>query len=134
MAKWIRNAYDKNLTYENLKKAHLKSKKGKGLRREVILFSLKEEEYIRYLYEKLKNGTYVHGKYTMFKVREPKERMIEKAAYIDRVVHRWIVDNFLTPYYVPSFIKTTYACIAGKRNAQCNFRFASWYEKNEKVI
>ena len=97
MAKWIRNQYDKALTYENLMNAHKMSKKGKGLRREVILFSLKEEEYIGYLYEKLKTGTYI-------------------------------------PYYVPSFIKTTYACIKGRRNASSYFRFTKSNEKNEKII
>ena len=51
MAKWIRNQYDKALTYEKLMNSHKRSKSGKGLRREVILFSLKEEEYIEYLYE-----------------------------------------------------------------------------------
>ena len=93
-----------------------------------------KEEYIKNLYEKLKSGTYVHGKYSAFKVYEPKERIIEKAPYIDRIVHRWIVDNFLAPYYVPSFIKTTYACIKDRRNAQCNIRFAIRNEKNEKSI
>ena len=134
MAKWIRNQYDKLLTYENLMKAHKKSQKGKKLRKEVIMFSLKEEEYIRYLYQKLKTGTYVHSKYTSFKVYEPKERTIEKAPYIDRIVHRWIVNNFLEPYYVPSFIKTTYACIKGKRNASSYFRFTKSNAKNEKII
>ena len=76
MAKWIRNQYDKALTYEKLMNSHKRSKSGKGLRREVILFSLKEEEYIEYLYEKLKTGTYIHGKYSAFKVYEPKERII----------------------------------------------------------
>lgn len=117
MAKWIRNQYDKMLTYDNLMKAHKLSKRGKGLRKEIILFSLKEEEYIQYLYEKLKSGTYVHGRYSSFKVYEPKERVIEKAPYIDRIVHRWIVDNFLLPYYIPSFIETTYACIKDRRTS-----------------
>ena len=134
MAKWIRNKYDEILSYESLMRANKLSCKGKKLRREVILFSLKEEEYIKYLYEKLKSGTYVHGKYSAFKVYEPKERFIEKAPYIDRIVHRWIVDNFLAPYYVPSFIKTTYACIKDRRNAQCNIRFAIRNAKNEKSI
>lgn len=134
MAKWIRNQYDKALTYEKLMNLHKRSKSGKGLRREVILFSLKEEEYIEYLYEKLKTGTYIHGKYSAFKVYEPKERIIEKAPYIDRIVHRWVVDNFLIPYYVPSFINTTYACIKGKRNASSYFRFTKSNAKNEKII
>ena len=56
MAKWIRNEYDKKLTYGNLYKAHIASRKGKRLRKDVILFSLKEEEYIQYLYQKLKTG------------------------------------------------------------------------------
>ena len=115
-------------------RAHKLSCKGKKLRREVILFSLKEEEYIKYLYEKLNSGTYVHGKYSAFKVYEPKERIIEKAPYIDRIVHRWVVDNFLIPYYVPSFINTTYACIKGKRNASSYFRFTKSNAKNEKII
>ena len=117
MAKWIRNQYDKMLTYDNLMKAHKLSKRGTRLRKEIILFSLKEEEYIQYLYEKLKSGTYVHGRYSSFKVYEPKERVIEKAPYIDRIVHRWIVDNFLLPYYIPSFIETTYACIKDRRTS-----------------
>ncbi len=117
MAKWLRNEYDKKLTYENLMKAHINSKKGKTLRKEVILFSLKQEEYIQYLYEKLKSGTYEHRQYTAFKVYEPKERIIEKAPYIDRIVHRWIVDEFLIPYYTPRFIETSYACIKGRRYA-----------------
>lgn len=132
MAKWIRNEYDKKLSYESLMEAHQKAKRGKRLRREVILFSLKEEEYISYLYEKLKNGTYVHGKYTSFKVYEPKERVIEKAAYIDRIVHRWVVDNFLVPYYVPRFITTSYACIKGRRYASSSNRCTKSNEKNKK--
>lgn len=114
MAKWIRNQYDTALSYENLMKAHLLSKRGKGLRKEIILFSLNAEENIKLIYEELKNGTYKHGMYTKFKVYEPKERIIEKAAYRDRIVHRWLADSFLIPYYIPSFIKTSYACIKGK--------------------
>lgn len=50
MPKTIRNLYDKYLTYENLMKAHLESRKSKGSRKEIILFNLKQEEYIMYLY------------------------------------------------------------------------------------
>ena len=39
---------------------------------------------------------------------------IEKSRYIDRIVHRWVVDNFLVPYFVPTFINTTYACLKGR--------------------
>ena len=46
MPKTIRNLYDKKLTYDNLIKAHYKSRTGKGYRKEIILFNLKQEEYI----------------------------------------------------------------------------------------
>ena len=66
MPKTIRNEFDKKLTYENLMKAHILSRKGKGYRKEIILFNLKQEEYIYWLYEKLKSGKYKHGGYTEF--------------------------------------------------------------------
>ena len=62
-------------------------------------------------YEKLKNKTYKHGGYSEFYVTEPKVRKIEKSRYLDRIVHRWVVDNFLEPCYVPKFINTSYACL-----------------------
>ena len=114
MPKTIRNVYYKNLTYEKLLKAHLDARKGKGSRKEIILFNLKQEDYIKYLLEKLENKTYKHGGYTVFYVTEPKLRKIEKSKYMDRIVHRWLVDNILKPYFIPRFIQTTYACIEGR--------------------
>ena len=114
MPKTIRNVYCKNLTYEKLLKAHLDARKGKGSKKEIILFNLKQEDYIKYLLEKLENKTYKHGGYTVFYVTEPKLRKIEKSKYMDRIVHRWLVDNILKPYFIPRFIQTTYACIEGR--------------------
>lgn len=33
---------------------------------------------------------------------------------MDRIVHRWVVDSFLKPYFETQFISTTYACIKGR--------------------
>ena len=114
MPKTLRNKYYENLSFEKLMEARKKARKGKGLRKEIIKFNLKQEEYIYYLLEVLSNKTYKHGGYQVFYVTEPKLRKIEKSRYIDRVVHRWLVDNFLEPYFVPSFINTSYACIKGR--------------------
>ena len=114
MPNTIRNEYDKRLTYESLMIAHFKSRKGKGYRKEVINFNLKQEEYIMWLYEELKNMTYKHGGYQTFYITEPKLRKIEKSRYIDRIVHRWLVDNFLEPLFVPTFINTSYACLKNR--------------------
>lgn len=114
MPKTVRNKLYENLTYEKLLEAHIKSRKGKGYRKEIILFNLKQEEYIMYLLEKLKNKTYKHGGYTTFYISEPKVRKIEKSRYIDRIVHRWVVDNFLELYFVPQFIYSSFACLKNK--------------------
>ena len=114
MPKTLRNSFEKHLSYEKLMEAHNKSKKGKSYRKEIIEFNLKQEEYIMWLYENLKNKTYKHGGYTLFYVTEPKVRKIEKSRYIDRIVHRWLVDNFLEPYFVPRFIYNSYACLKNK--------------------
>ena len=114
MPKTIRNSYYKYLTYEKLMEAHNKSKKGKGYRKELIKFNLKQEEYIIWLLDRLKSKTYKHGGYTEFYVTEPKLRKIEKSRYIDRIVHRWVVDNFLEPAFVVQFIPTSFACLKGK--------------------
>ena len=114
MPKTIRNSYYKYLTYEKLMEAHNKSKKGKGYRKELIKFNLKQEEYIIWLLDRLKSKTYKHGGYTEFYLTEPKLRKIEKSRYIDRIVHRWVVDNFLEPAFVVQFIPTSFACLKGK--------------------
>ena len=114
MPRKIRNKYDKKLTYENLMKAHNLSKRGKGYRKDIILFELKKEEYIQWLYEKLEKLTYKHGGYKTFYITEPKLRKIEKSRYIDRIVHRFVVDNFLEPYFIPTLIAHTYACIKNR--------------------
>lgn len=114
MPNTVRNSYYKNLTYEKLMEAHIKSKKGKGYRNEIIKFNLKQEEYIIWLLEQLKTKKYKHGGYTTFYVTEPKLRKIEKSKYIDRIVHRWVVDNFLEPAFVPQFVNASYACLKNK--------------------
>lgn len=114
MPKTIRNQFDKYLTFDKLLEAHFKSRKCKNRRTETILFNLKQEEYIMWLYNRLKDGTYKHGGYTKFYVTEPKKRLIEKSMYIDRIVHRWVVDNFLLPNFGTQFIYASFACIKGK--------------------
>ena len=114
MPKTIKNKYYEDLRYKKLIEAHKKSRKGKGYRKEIILFNLKQEEYVMWLLEKLQTKTYKHGGYSTFYVTEPKVRKIEKSRYIDRIVHRWLVDNFLEPSFVPQFLTTSYACLKNR--------------------
>ena len=51
---------------------------------------------------------------TSFYVTEPKLRRIEKSIYIDRIVHRWYVDNFMQEHFVKSFSYSSFACLKSK--------------------
>lgn len=132
MPKTIRNQFDKYLNYDNLMKAHIESRKNKTYKEEIILFNLKQEEYIKWLLEKLKTGTYEHGGYKVFYIHIPKERKVEASRYIDRVVHRWVADSFLKPYFETSFINTSYACIKnrGMHKAALDVKVAMKHCKN----
>ena len=110
-------------------KAHIESRKGKNIRKEIILFNLKQEEYIMWLYEQLKNGTYKHSRYATFYVTEPKLRKIEKSRYIDRIVHTWLAENFLLKYFVTQFIPTSFACIKGKGMHRAAFCVQKYMKK-----
>lgn len=111
MPKTIRNVYDDAVSFEKLLKAHKKSRCGKREKREIILFELNLENELLRIERELKHGTYKHGKYKEFEIYEPKERIIKASSYSDRVVHRWYVDNFMKPYFLPQFINTSYAGI-----------------------
>lgn len=114
MARTIRNKFDKYLTYSNLMEAHRLTSGGKSKKKDVILFNLKKEEYINWLLEELKTGRYKHSAYKKFYIYEPKERKIQSAKYIDRIVHRWYVESFMKEYIIKQFISTSYACIKGR--------------------
>jgi len=46
MSKTIRNEFEKYLTYEKIMEAH-----NKNCRRDVVLFNLKQEAYVNYIYD-----------------------------------------------------------------------------------
>lgn len=114
MPKTIKNIYDNSVSFENLLKAHKKARCGKREKKKIILFELKLEQELLELEKQLKNGTYKHGGYTKFKIYEPKERIIMASEYKDRVVHRWYVEKFIKPFFVPQFMATSYAGIEGR--------------------
>ena len=86
MPKTIRNVYEIAVSFEELLKAHKKTRCGKREKKKMILFELKLEEELLELEKQLKSGTYKHGSYTKFKIYEPKERVIEALPFRDRVV------------------------------------------------
>ena len=82
----IKNSFYKHLTFENLLSAHLRAKKQKAKKCEVLRFELNLENNLVNLLNKLKNGTYHVGNYRIFYINEPKLRKIEALPYVDRIV------------------------------------------------
>mgnify|MGYP001859326559 FL=1 len=111
MPKSIKNVWDSKLTFDKLVEAHERASKGKRFDKEVLLFEMNLETNITNIIKKLENNTYRFGKYRVFTIYEPKERIIKSLPYIDRVVHQWYVEEFIKPYMMPRFITHTYACL-----------------------
>ena len=105
MPKRIGNIFDKALTFEKLIEAHKRARKGKRFKAEVIKFEMELESNIFRTMDALSNNSYKVGKYKEFIVYEPKERLIKTLPYRDRVVHQWIVEEFIKPYFVPTLQK-----------------------------
>ena len=111
MPKTLRNVYFKNLTFEKLIQAHERAIKGKRNKKDMILFVRDLETNVSKLMDELITGEYKLGKYRVFKIYEPKERIIMALPYRDKIVHQWYVEEFIKPIFVPRLIKDTYACI-----------------------
>ncbi len=114
MPKKIKNCFDKNLTFQKLMEAHLRARKHKTYKNEVIKFEINLENNIINLLNNIKDNTYHVGNYFQFKVYEPKERTINALPYRDRIVHQWYVEEFIKPYIVPKFINTSFACLKNR--------------------
>ena len=119
MGKKIKNIYDKALTYEKIYSAYIKSRRGKSSKLDVIEFGLNYEERLNEILQELKELNYTFSSYNLFYIYEPKKRKILSASFRDRVVHTWYVENFMKPYFVPTFMKHSYACLENKGMHKC---------------
>lgn len=71
------------------------------------------------LIESFKNLTYKTSKYQIFKIFEPKERLIFRLPYFpDRIAHHSIM-NVVKQFWTNRFIKTSYSCIEGRGIHAC---------------
>ncbi len=114
MPKKIKNCFYANLTFEKMLNAHLRARRNKTYKNEVIKFEINLENNIVNLINNIKNNKYHLGNYRAFIIKEPKEREIKALPYVDRIVHQWYVEEFIKPYIVPRFIHTSSACITGR--------------------
>lgn len=111
--KRINNLYGKICDLDNLYLAYSKARKGKGKTFGVLSFERNLSDNINSLYHELLNETYKTSAYETFTIYEPKERLIFRLPFRDRVVHHAMM-NVLEDIWVSVFITNTYSCVKGR--------------------
>lgn len=103
-------SYDEVFTFQNLYEAHLKARKGKRHKKDVILFETHLGMSLAFLCDMLSKRAYHIEGYHHFVIHEPKERNIQSLSYQDRIVQHCLVDNYLMPLLDNHLIYDNAAC------------------------
>jgi retron-type reverse transcriptase len=103
------NFYDPESLYASWRRF----RRGKRRRKDILVFERHLEDELFSLSEDLANGKYVHGRYHRFYIRDPKYRMIHKAAVRDRVAHQALHDA-LEPLFESKFFFDSYSARINK--------------------
>jgi len=129
--------YEKIISRENIFRAWQEFKTGKIKKEDVSSFAVDVEEHLFALHDRLASGTWRHGAYRGFYVRDPKLRRIHKATVVDRVLHHALV-RVLEPVFDTGFIFDSYASrrTKGTDKAIRRFRKFAWQlsRNNTKTV
>lgn len=106
--------YERIHNFDSLYNAHLKARRGNSEKAATIKFEINLLEAILLLKQQLIDKTYSLSEYKVFKVYEPKERVVMSVSYKDKVVQHSVCDNVLEPILTKSFILDNYASQRGK--------------------
>ena len=129
MSKTIKNSFNLKLTFEKMLDAYKRTYKNKI---EAYKFEMDLETNITNIINEIEQGKYKIGKYTSFVIKEPKERIIRKLPFKDRIVQQWYIEEFIKPYFDKRFIFDTYACIKYKGNHKCVKRLQKFMKNKGK--
>jgi retron-type reverse transcriptase len=101
------------ISLENLYLSWRRFRSGKHERPDVIVFERHLENNLFQLADDLAVGRYSHGAYKKFYIRDPKFRVVHKAAVRDRIVHQALFDA-LCPEFEKRFFFDSYSSRLGK--------------------
>ncbi len=126
------NLWDKFISFENLHSAFLKAKRSKKKTKGITDFKYNLESELFKLQDELITKKYTCSNYFVFKIYEPKERLIKAPPFRDRVVQHALC-NLIEPIFDKTFISNSYACRKKKgthtalkairKDVQLHFRF-----------
>lgn len=111
--KTYKNLYVKLCSFENLKLAYKKARKGKSKKQYVKAFEENLEENLQKIKRELENQNYKPRELRRFILRDPKTRVIYASEFRDRVVHHALC-NIIEPIFEKTFIHDSYANRKGK--------------------
>lgn len=106
--------FERVYDFGNLYAGFLKARRGKRGKASVAKFEANLLEALLLLSEMLKNKTYRMSEYFVFRVYEPKERVVMTNAFKDKVVQHSLCDNVLEPAFSRTFIRDNYASQKGR--------------------
>lgn len=107
------NLYERVCSIDNLREAFYCASLGKRNRDDVLEYGVHLEENLEELHRELTGHTYKTSEYHVFTLYEPKERIIYKLPFRDRVVH-WAIMLQVETIWINSFTRDTYACVKGR--------------------
>ena len=111
--KRINNLYDRICDPQNLNLAYRKARDGKSHTYGVTCFEKNFDQNMEQIRQNLIYRTYRISEYDVFMIRDPKERIIYRLPFHDRIVQHAIM-NVMEPIWTSVFIAQTYSCIKGK--------------------
>lgn len=107
------NLYERVCSIDNLREAFYNASIGKRNRDDVLEYGAHLEENLEELRRELTGHTYKTSEYHIFRLYEPKERIIYKLPFRDRVVH-WAIMLQVETIWINSFTRDTYARVKGR--------------------
>lgn len=101
--------FDEMCEFEVLYNAFLAARKGKRSKYSEAQYEANVLQLTERLSYILRTRKYVPSKFEVFYVREPKLRLVQAPAFVDKVVQHALVDNILYEAITHSFIQDNYA-------------------------
>ena len=92
---WMQVNYDEPITFENLYNCYKNVKKTCKNKNKILRFELNVCTNIYSIYESLKNETYKPKKYNIFKIYEPKPRIVMSQEISDKIVNHFVMNYYL---------------------------------------
>lgn len=106
--------YEEMCEFDVLYEAYKAARRGKRSKYSEAQYEANALQLTERLSYILRSGKYRPSKFEVFYVREPKLRLVQAPAFVDKVVQHALVDNILYEAITHSFIQDNYASQIGK--------------------